>query len=293
MSNPVLDCWEGLIIRENSLIKRNWVPPVFKDEDSDEIIKDGYYEEKEVTDRLPEFLTYNCIIEDGTTLRDFFKLLNKHKEILGIIFRRDWFVEWLSYGLKSPDNTLSKVPESDGLEIDYFEIGPYLNRDEAHIYNNDIHFEYTIFETDEKVRRKIFDKGFESEESTELHYDFGMVSKPITKKYIDQSNGAYTDKNIGERINIGFLGSDLATLMDYPLKLKTTLGYCKTYCDDQDKPKYENIEWKNFFNIRLFDIIAAIFFELSFYGDPEMMKEKAKEVFDLADKCKKELPESE
>ena len=287
MSNLNLDCWEGLIIREDSLIKRDWIPPIFKDEDSDEIIKEGYYKERDITNKLPEFLAYNCIIEDGTTLRDFFKLLKHHKEILGIIFRQDWFEEWLSYGLRAPDNTLSKVPEADGLEVDYFEIVPFITHDKSHKYNDDTFFEYSIFETDEKVRKKIFDKGHVSEEDTDFHYDFGMVSQPITKKYVDQSNGVYTEKNIGERINIGFLGSDLATLMDYPLKLKHTIGFCETSHDEHDKPKYEVKDFDNFYHIRLFDIISAIFFELSFYGSPEMMKKKAKEVFDLADKVKK------
>ncbi len=286
MTQSIYDCWEGLIIRKKSLIKKDWIPPVFKDEESDEIIKEGYYQERDVTKKLPKFLSYYCLIEDGTTLRDFFKLLNHHKEILCVLFYKDWFNDWLSYGLRSPNNTLSKIPESDGLEIDYFEVGLYITKENYHKYNKDDYFEYTMFESGEKVREKIFDKGQEIEESTEIHYDFGMVSKPLTKQYIDQSHGVYTEKSIGRRINIGFLGSDLATLMDYPLKLSCSLSYNETSYDDNDKPVYKNETWSNFYNIRLFDIISAIFFELSFYGSPEMMKKKAKEVFDIADKVK-------
>ena len=56
-------------------------------------------------------------------------------------------------------------------------------------------------------------------------------------------------------------------------------GNFRFYITDGVKIMYEMCEslW----------LISAIFFELSFYGSPEMMKKKAKEVFDLADKVKK------
>mgnify|MGYP006873005580 CR=1 FL=1 len=287
MSNPISNDWVGLIIRRNSLIIRKWIPPIFKDDNSNEIIKDGYYKEKDITDKLPEYLTYNCIIDNGTTLRDFFKLLNKHKKILSVIFHQDYFDEWLTYGLRAPNNSLSNVSSTDEIESDYFEIAPQINHEEFHQYNHDHVCEYTISETEDKVRRKIFSKGFESEESVEYYLEFGMVSKPLTKKDINNSNGAYTEKSIGERINIGFLGSDLATLMDYQLKLKNSICYYKTIFDENDNVYYKEETWMNFFNICLFDIIKAIFFEIAFYGDPKMMQEKSKEVFDLLNKVKK------
>jgi len=149
------DCYEGIIIRQDSLINREWVEPEYENEDDEKPIRGGYYVEKDVTDLLPVFLMSGCKIENGTTLRDIFKLLKKHRDILGIIQQRNWFNEYIDYGLNSPIMEYPPIREYNCLDIEYLEIYFQLNNEIECKFDEDVYTEWGIVGSKEKTRHKI------------------------------------------------------------------------------------------------------------------------------------------
>ena len=271
------DCYEGIIIRQNSLIKRKWVKPVYENEDDDEPIQEGYYSEEDVTDLLPVFLTSKCKIEEGTTLRDIFKLLKKHRDILGIIQQRNWFNEYIDYGLNSPIMEYPPIREYNGLDIEYLEIYFQLNHDLECKYDEDVYTEWGIFGTDKKTKHKLYSAGQVVEENADYSIGFHAQSYPLGKRDIEHNKSSgYDESWIGKRNNIGFFGSDLPTFIDYPIVISNTLTFTTA---DHKNHKYDTKELKNFMhNITLIEIIDAIFYEISFNGCPDDSKKFTEEL---------------
>ena len=275
------DTREGIFIRQDSLMERRWVPPVYEDEESDVIIKEGHYETKDVTNLLPSKLCKFCWIEDGTTLRDFFKLLNNHKDILGVIFHTHWFEEWLEYGLRSPDMTLSRVGEcGDDPKIDCFELSMSLSWELPHKMQKESKFTWSNSDSDIKIRKVNLEAGYEIEEETNLVYSFGLKSEPLTP--IQAEKSGWGSEYVEKCISYGFFGDDICQWMDIPLKLSHDFEFGKTFYDDEDKVKGSFETLHNFYGFKLFDIINEIFYEISFNGSPEMTKIKSDEIYEMS-----------
>ena len=273
---------EGIFIRQDSLMQRKWVPPVFENDDCDAIAKYGFYEVKEVTEKLPHYLWKNCWIEDGTTLRDFFKLLNKHRNILDIIFMNHWFKEWLDYGLRSPDVTLSKVREfGNNPEIEFFELSMSLEWEPPHKMKRPSILTWSKIGSDIKIRKTNFESGYEMEEETNFVYSFGMMSEILTEEQAVKSG--YGKDYAGKRIPYGFFGCDICKYMDLPLRLSSNFEFCKASYDENDKLNGVTEVMHNFYGFKLFDIINEIFFEISFNGSPQMSQEKSDEIHEMSE----------
>ena len=268
---------EGIFIRQDSLMQRKWVPPVFEGEECNVILKEGFYETKDVTERLPRYLWKHCWIEDGTTLRDFFKLLNNHKDFLNIIFHNHWFKDWLEYGLRSPDITLSKVRDvGNNPEIDFFELSMSLEWELPHRMKRPSVLTWSKVGSDIKTRKVNFDAGYEMDEETNFVYSFSMMSEVLTEEQAIKSG--YGKDYTGKRIPYGFFGHDICKYMDIPLKLSTDFEFCKASYDDNDNVNGVTEVMHNFYGFKLFDIINEIFYEISFHGSPETCKEKCEEL---------------
>ena len=278
---------EGIFIRQDSLMERRWFPPVYEDEESDVIIKEGHYETRDVTNLLPSKLCKYCWIENGTTLRDFFKLLNNHKDILGVIFHTHWFEEWLEYGLRSPDMTLSRVREpGNNPEIECFQLSMSLDWELPHKMNKTSSFTWSHIGSDIKTRKTNIEAGYEMEEETNFVYSFCLMSEPLTEEQAVKS--CYGKDYIGKRVPYGFFGSDICTYMDLPLRLSSDFEFCKASYDENDKLNGVTEVMHNFYGFKLFDIINEIFYEISFNGSPKMCQEKSDEICEMAKETEEE-----
>lgn len=280
-----LECdssYEGLIIRKNQLIQRKWIPAEL-DEETDEVIKEGFYQEENITDKLPYFLMSNCIIDENTTLRDFFKLLNQHREFLEVIQKRNWFTDWLNYGLNSPNITNSKVLENpDEPEMEYLEIYKSIHHTAEFKVQEDKVVEFSMMDSpDVKIRHKIHSVGDLIEEETYLSLDFHGLSTPITQRQIDNKSRGYYGCKAGERASFGFIADELPRFIDLPIKLKDELNIYVTKGE-----VHETITYRGFGSFRLIDIIEAIFYEISFYGSPTKAKEVSQEIHESVQKIK-------
>lgn len=281
-----MEGYEGLIIRQDSLIWSKWVHPVFQDE---KLVQEGFYAEEDVTERSPQFLMTTCQIEDGTTLRDIFKLLNRHREFFAIIQQRNWFSEWLDAGLRSPIMDLSKVSQPDELEFDYLEIYAFLNHQRKYTMKNDRFVEMeSSKDPDVMTRHKIFSKGEEIEEETCLSIDFHGISKPLTKKYLETQYNGYGVE--GAQIAIGLLGSNITEYIDLPVKLRNSLPILESWYED-DIPREEKKIYNGFASYRFIDIVEAIFYEISFHGSPEDREKWISEMREIQRDMQREIDE--
>ena len=280
-----MDSYEGLIIRQDSLIRSKWVEPVYKDEESTEIIKEGYYSEEDITDKLPYFLFETCIIEDGTTLRDFFKLLKKHCELFSVIQKRNWFNDYLDFGLNSPIMDVSRVYNPKDLEIDYLEVYKDISHTAESVAEEDKYLEWGCIGNDTKTKTKIKSKGDVTPEETSIGTYFHAMSLPITKVYCDlHPSEGY---KVGDRTPIGFFGSILPEFIDYPLKLRNSINICTTTYDPEPV-KYEHMEFKGYADFNFAEIVEAIFYEISFHGSPSDTSKFEEDIEKSLDEIKKD-----
>ena len=273
---------EGIFIRQDSLMERRWVPPVFEADESDVIVKEGYYNTTDVTERLPNYLWKYCWIEEGTTLRDFFKLLSKHRNILDIIFRGHWFKDWLEYGLRSPDMTLSKVGElGDDPKIDCFELSMSLSWELPHTMNKTSTMTWRKVGSEIKTKTVNIEAGYEMEEEVNFVYSFSLMSEPLMEEQAEKSG--WGKEYAGKRIPYGFFGCDICQYMDIPLTLSHDFDFCKSFYDEDDKLQGSTEVMHNFYGFKLFDIINEIFYEISFNGSPQMTKDKQEEIHKMSE----------
>ncbi len=184
MSNENIEEFRGVVISKGGrLIRQQWVYPEFDDE-TDEIIKEGYMKKEDVTEFMSAFLFEICMVENGATLRDLFKICDENRSTLGYIFQRYYFVEFLDKGLNMPlNNHLEQgVIESNGCRLKDIEVSI-----DCIIQNDD-------------EQPVIFD------------YDFGSNSFPLTEAEAEKQSF----RDAGHIISYD-LGGKLDDVMDLPL----------------------------------------------------------------------------
>ena len=280
-----MEDYEGILIRQDTLIRSHWQQPTYRSEESDEIATPGRWIEEDVSADLPMSLMESCRVESGTTLRDLFKLLGRHRDFLSTIERRNWFLDWLDFGLRSPISDLSRVEDPSELQFDFLEIYKVVSHTQRGVVEKDKYFEYGVVGNPTRTRTKISSAGDLIPEETCLSLGFHGISKPLTKAYTEKY--PHEKDSLGQQIPIGFMGSSLPSFIDFPLRLNTTLRVDSTDYS-KEKPNHTTQTFGGFESFTLIEIVEAVFWELSFHGSPADTEEVNQEIGRRMDRLLKE-----
>lgn len=239
---------EVLILKKGGkLIQTKWV--------YDDLTEEGEYRDFDVTDKAMVYIREVCELEEGVTLKDLFILLKPDLAILQDIFQ-NWLKEYVEYGLNNPGKPAGTY---DPDKMEYLELYWDLYFDSEALYGH--------------TRPSFHGVGYELRE--DQYEQYGGSEEPKTLTW-----------SKGERINWGFMGSDLLNFINKPLKLNNKF----TIYDDNldgDPSTYGKVlaEYSNP-TYTLFNIIEGVFWELSFHGGPSESKKFAEEVREAADKVR-------
>lgn len=241
-----------LTIKKDKILDKEWVKPIY-DEKTDEIITEGYYQEINVTDRLPYLLYEPAKFDSGVTLRDFAKLLNNHRKLISILFYRNYITQWIDYIINSPES--KPINEDNPTDIRKLRISVYISG--------------KLFKDDNSYISKSFD------------LEAGIMDK---NKVSEKEQLTEVD---GEVIRYGFIGNTITEYVDRELYIdnKVSVSYSE---HESEKIDSKEIILNDLEGLNLGDIIHAIFYEISFYGTPEDAKKESDYLTQISNEINKE-----
>ncbi len=276
------------ICKNGILIKRSWIPPE-RDDESDEIIQDGYYEDTDITEDLPIYLYEPCIFQEGLTLRDLFKLCDKHKDFLAKLQYRNFFLQYLELGLNAPPTKDPSIPERckkyPGRWAGYI-FSTFMSIEQEYIYEEDSYLNMGSLSADgsigEDKKWLVHEKGEHRTDSMGFYHDFAGYSLPLTQEDLDELE--YPEGHaLGEIVRYGGLNNCLEKNMDLPLKLNKTIRV-----EEYVENRWKYYDVKRNFQYKLGEIIHEIFYEISYNGlpeDSEAFFEELEEIANQADEA--------
>lgn len=261
--------YQGNFIENGCLFRRLWIPPKF--DENDNIIQEGRYRTIDITDSLPSYLCDHVELVEGTTIRDLFVLLEKHKDFLSLIQKRNHFLEYLEYGLKSGN---ARTPGKDRLSTEYVEIFYSIRRTLPETIKEDMHIEYQLHETGEKCKELVYAVGDVIEEETSITLEMRGMTPILTREQMEIEHLPFDEYDSSKnRIPLLYYGCDLPEIMDSRIVLSE-----KTYVDENlvsRNPGHENTVFggtKNCYS--LIQVIDIIFSTISWCGNVEESKKE-------------------
>ncbi len=279
------------ICQDGILIKRSWIPPE-RDDENGEIILEGYYEDTDITEDLPMYLYESCVLQEGLTLRDLFKLCDKHKDFLAKLQYRNFFLQYLELGLnvppaQDPSTKSLSTPENDstypGRWAGYI-LSTTMTIEQEHPHEEYSYLNMGSVSSDGNIdesKKILVDKKEHVTDSMGFYHDFSGYSFPLTQEDLDKLE--YPESHaLGEVVLYGGLNSCLKENMDLPLKLNDTIRLKE---DAGNRWEYYNMN--RAFSYKLGEIIHEIFYEISYHGSPEDSEEFSEKLT----KTKKKLDE--
>ncbi len=281
------DSADMAVCKGGILIKRSWIPPE-RDDESDEIIQEGYYEDTDITEDLPMYLYESCVFQEGLTLRDLFKLCDKHKDFLVKLQYRNFFLQYLELGLNAPPTKDPSTPERCGTYPGRWAgyiFSTFMSIEQEYIYEQDSYLNMGSISADGNIGedRKwlVHEKGEHRSDSMGFYHDFAGYSLPLTQEDLDELE--YPEGHgLGEVVRYGGLNNCLEKNMDLPLLLNDTIRV-QEYVEN----RWNYYDTKRTFSYKLGELIHEIFYEISYHGSPEDSEEFSEKLT----KTKKRLDE--
>lgn len=223
----------------------------------------GEYKEKEIVS-LIDFLSQKIKVEEGVTFEQFFDLIMNESEIMSKVFVSQlghyhlslWKEEW-----EKP----AERKEYEHQIMDRLQVGWSVERWRSH---------------------KIHDKQFDFKDHIEEYIDFSGHGSWYDEYAHNLGNEKWAGEWVDGGISISF--TPLYQLKKYPFEINTkwTLWDWGIKPDVKDKVIVESKK-----EMTVYDVIGAILFELTFYGNPDQRDETIKEIDKSANEMKKVIDE--
>lgn len=248
--NEEKEFYSVTLTKDGKAIKHEWVYDKEKGE--------GHYEDVDISYNLYNNLRHYVEIEDGFTLDHLCSLVHNEVEILSIVFRNCWLNDYIEEWKRIYSmNYQPKPQEYDPDGVEYIEVYHHYDMNNGYIDTGEFPSMHGI--------------GWELKEDKWEDYD---KEQPVWKK--------------GQRINWGIDFMKMEELLPLPILINEEFKIYKDISDANWSPD-NAVDFVAKKKMSLYDVIGAIFWELSFYGGPVDKQEQKEEIDRRYDEVKEAL----